>query len=247
MDRHFAVVAEGKERDARPRGTLKHLVWHDTTRWRVEVVRKSEPADPSPNQENATAWWHDYISGANTAIKIINDGRTECTYKRDRSIGNKPDPNNPDYLLIESYIETMRPHSDLEDPSAYDSELLAAWVGYPKLRAESMFEMNLNPASGPSGTILLTATRADYMQRVWLDPDRNYLAVRHEHRNIRKRRDLGTIDVLETIRTPSGRWLPSVVRITVSLGNGEQQVRYKNFFFKFDVKVDEKMFTVSDL
>ena len=247
MDPYFAVVTDSKDRHPKPRGAEEFLVWKEATRWRIEQLRKSEHQDPIPKSENATDWWHNYVAGEETAMKIISDGISECTYTRDRSNGHQPDPNNPDYLLIESYVEKVRPHRDPDDPNAYYPELLAEWSAYPKLTYGGRFEIDMIPSDGPSKTILLTVVYTNRIERLWLDPDRDYLALRHEYIRIENGQNYGTCEVLETIRTPSGKWLPSVVRTRVPLNNGGEQVRHKNFFYKFDVDFEQSTFAISDL
>ena len=149
--------------------------------------------------------------------------------------------------MIESYVEKVRPHRDPADPNAYAPELLAEWSAYPKLTYGGRFEIDMSPSDGPSKTTLFTAAYADRIERLWLDPDRDYLTVRHEFIHIQNGKNYGTCEILETIRTPSGKWLPSVVRTRVPLNNGGEQVRYKNFFYKFDVDFEQSTFAISDL
>jgi|GEM_PF-4135719 len=246
MDPYFAVTTEGYDLIPRPQRVSEHVVWRKGTRWRVGETRIFELQNPNPEPDvsDPVAWWHAFVENADTRVRVISDGTTECTYRPVWPKVDTPDPNNPTFQLIEGYREEMRRHRDPSDPDAYYPEELAEWIGYPKLVYDANFEIDKDPQEGPEDTILFTMTYTDRIERLWLDPDRNYLALRHDYGE-----HSGTTEVLDTVRTPSGKWLPSVVRTSVPTPNGKEkeQVRHRNFFYRFDVEIDDSKFTISDL
>lgn len=102
--------------------------------------------------------------------------------------------------------------------------------------------------------------------RYWMDPNRGYLVMRVEYLELRdgKYAASTSADTLEVIQTPSGKWLPVLIRknagsktlpieILKSLPKGmikdgrlRTDENYVRFFFQFETAISDDLFVIDD-
>ncbi len=233
----------------------------DSGTWRTAEISKraAEEAWPNPVEgEDLAAWWGRHMEDLYTQPSCIVHGSTYY-YPKWRSV---KDPDGSEHIEIESvdkHTLNIAP-GDLLPPhwSLLSEFLCRPPMGIPSQQFEPVIE--LNPTDGPAGTILLHIQRAGRMPgdsvpipdnprppidafRYWLDPARDYVAVRWDMCG----GDLGeeTTDsyiIEEMAKSPRGIWHATRVRRESQGPNGEKLGQILHFYLDFDVDLPDSLF-----
>jgi hypothetical protein len=193
-------------------------------------------------------------------LKNLSDGKQYCEMKPVYVQPMQPDPENPRYLKIASFIKEIRPIDDSADPwrSFYTAELPEI-VGHGPLMGEfsARHEMSVNakPAKGPAGCVLVETLRRDHQERklvgrrAWIDPARGYLIMLDE--TLSGTRVNHTVsqaaEIVDAAQSPSGYWYPTRLRMIgggVSLDTGEKSDYFNNYYLDFDAEVPDSLFEI---
>lgn len=261
MDSFHAIVVESSHAEPTAHALMIHRVWKAQNKWRIEQGRIKDPEWNTKTLANVSESWHNHLDQAGTSLKAISDGQRECTFKP--ITGSKPDPRNPNFLLIEGYKKETMPFHGSKNPGTQHPMILPDFVGYPGLW-ESSYEVEQNPVDGPPNTIRLDAPARKRQTRYFLDPSRGYLLVRTEYleRFGQKYAVSQSTDTLSAIQSPSGNWLPTLVRSNsgsiavpkkvlatvpqelVANGRLKASAQYTHFFYRFDVPPTDEMFKI---
>ncbi len=263
MDAYCIVATEGSKREPLSDGATVYRIWKRQTKWRIEKVRTRGPTDGIPEDTDPLQWWHEHVTNADTSIEAISDGNRECTYKP--VVGTEMDPNNPGFRLIKSYEKKFMRFMSPKDPGSQHRTLIPEFVGYPRCSSTDLV-LEPNPKDGPENTIRLERNSRENKVRYWLDPNRGYLVMRAEHLQLRGSEYAvsGSSDTLEVVQSPSGKWLPTLIRKNAGsllfpqealkslpieqIKNGlfMTDKSYLRYFIRFDDSFSDDLFVIDD-
>lgn len=259
MDPYCAIVVESMHANPAANALMTYRVWKRQTKWRIEQGRTKGSPDSS-TIDDVAQWWHRHMAQADTSLKAISDGQRECTFKP--ITGMEPDPKNPDFLLVKGYQKKILPFRGSKNPGTRHATILPDFVGYPGLW-DSGCEIVPNPVDTstrqrlPANTIRLDGPARRVQARYYLDPNRAFLAMRTEFGEPSNGEDeyvvSSSVDTLSSIQTPSGKWLPTLVRSNASstfvADDGRVIVRdsYMHFFYRFDVQLTDDLFVIENI
>jgi len=264
MDDYCIVATEGSKREPLSDGATVYRIWKRQTKWRIEQVRTRGPTDEIPEDTDPLQWWHEHVTNADTSIEAISDGIRECTYEP--VVGTEMDPKNPGFRLIKSYEKKFMPFGSPKDPGSQHRTLIPEFVGYPGSWSTD-YVLEPNPKDGPENTIRLEFSYSNKDKiRYWLDPNRGYLVMRAEYLELRGSEYAvsGSSDTLEVVQSPSGRWLPELIRKNAGsmlfpqealksfpieqIKNGLLMTdeSYLRYFVRFDDSFSDGLFVIDD-
>ena len=169
-----------------------YRVWRKGSRWRIDRAIPNEINPPStfnPDLIPGAAdpvWWKTQES-LQFVREVIGDGNSYWVY-RYKPRPPTDDPGSP--AEVESVSTSASGFRAQDDPIMPWSHLQPEQVGHADVGlsvATWQFSLDTHPTDGPSNTVRLSAREyfiGDPNQpdgyRLWIDPDKNYLALRAE-------------------------------------------------------------------
>ena len=237
LDRLLNGLAAGRNRFDDYQGFAWHnsrsnawRVFRKGRKWRVEmgIEKLVDPAKPFFPTDADITWWRTHEQDYHFELQAVCDGRTVWYYRYPpQTIG--PGKN---YVLQKPSSVTSHPvYGSDDDPMMPWPHLLPEQIGHPQVDkpgAERTFVIDATPTDGPQHTIRLSVRdtnldgpRPPDLFRIWVDPEKNFLALRAEsavttrskERGSRRTVDHISVNILEDFaRSPSGFWYPTKVR-----------------------------------
>lgn len=209
-------------------------VWRRAHQWRVESVFAKREGEPRPEASgNAdVAWWRDHQEDFYFQLQALCDGRTVWFYSYQPQVLG---PNEAYVPQKPSSVTSHKAYGSADDPMMPWPHLLPEQIGHPQIdlpTAERRFTLDGRPQDGPPGTIRLRVRDTGHddpaepdRYRLWIDPERNHLAIRTETCVYDRPTDASgkasgpwrihhvEVNILEDFaRSPSGFWYPTWVR-----------------------------------
>jgi hypothetical protein len=242
-------------------GTLGiHRVWRKGYKWRVESALPRITTNEAIVEFFRTvpgdvdlAWWKRREKDIIFEPQGICDGQTIWHYRY------KPQvmlPDQPYSSQLES-VTSQPVRRAADDPMGAWPHLMPELLSHPNVdvpSSEREFLVDPKPGDGPPHTVRLRVrnSRSNDPQRpdlyrVWIDPERNYLALKSEASVFEAGDIQGRIAFVDTntitdfARSPSGFWYPARVLRTTSNFKGEQFTR---FALDFQAAIPESLFQV---
>ncbi|MFI5456204.1 MAG: hypothetical protein ACHRXM_12220 [Isosphaerales bacterium] len=232
-------------------------VWRKGRKWRVDcdLPRVTTKAalfeyDKVPNDADL-AWWQRRDKDVIYEPQAICDGQTIWYYNY------KPQPLRPDkpYSSKLESVTSQPVYGSLDDPRMPWPHLLPEQLGHRSVDVpdnEREFLLEPKPDDGPPNTVRLRVriaksndpNRPDFY-RLWVDPEKNYLALRsemsvYERGNLQSKIAYVDTQVLtDFARSPSGFWYPTRVVRTTSNSKHEQVTR---FTLDFEAQIPDRLF-----
>ena len=110
FDSYRAVVVESEFADHRAGGWLIYQVWRKGSKWRIERLRTPPDMKAFGNNQNVVpadaepkAWWLGHCGRKWEEMPlVVSNGTTEIKLEYIFAEPRREDPNNPQYVLIES-------------------------------------------------------------------------------------------------------------------------------------------------
>jgi hypothetical protein len=229
-------------------------VWRKAHRWRVESAFMKDGRSPRPvvPGDLGVAWWREHQKDFYLELRAVCDGRTVWFYSYRPQALN---PNEPYVPQKPASVMSNEVYGSADDPMMPWPHLLPEQIGHPQVdlpSAERKFTLDVEPRDGPPGTIRLRVRDTDRNDpaepdryRLWIDTERNSLAVRAETCVYDRPRDASgmatgpwqihhvEVNILEGFaRSPSGFWYPTQVRRQTPM-NAYNKVVYADTVTRF--------------
>lgn len=243
----------------------ERIIYHKGDKYRVDFPFSGRPRDVKkpPEDVDRGVWWREQVRDIRFYPMAIAHGRTRYTVKN-RFV---TDPDGSRHVEVESVKEyefNVKP-SDMYPPYYASTPEFACRppMGIPSQELEAV--VDLEPANGPEGLILLSVHRTGRMPRApdpdadkhppqphghhyWLDPARDYAVIRWDnlYRDESGKEDDSRGRVIEEMaQSPGGNWYATQIRRknsrrVVSTGETYDDVTY--LYVDFDVDLPDSMF-----
>lgn len=268
FDNYRAVVVKGDSANDRAGGWIVHQIWRKGLKWRVEQLRyppgfrDGSPDTVVPPDADPATWWLERGEEWEAMPEAVSDGTREIRLEVIPVKPRRPDPENPDYLLIESYephqTNAFGPHG-ADDPRPYHLWSRPEFLAYPfLLGAESsgyQTDIAPHPNDGPDGTVRIESRDSSptdrpggvFGVRYWADPARGYVVEQAIwlQVGIRASSPKGKVALNEMALTPNGFWYPTIVRRfqnTHNLSDGTTSDTYVRFYLDFECEIPDELF-----
>jgi len=255
FDSYHALVIESS-RAGRREGGLCYQIWRSGNRWRVDQCRL--PADvKAPEEANADAWWLAKSKELRSYPLEICDGKRLWTFSPVRAELGRLDPQDPQFVLIDSLQRRADDLLDREDPRSYSyMRQMPEFYAYEHLSQGASFGFRAEVRTVEEKGRPLT--RVDIIKtsrgrpkdisprRFWLDVNRSHMMVRKELYWVSKPdQPEGASEVVASARTPQGLSYPTTVREignAISLEDNSRSDTYVRYYLEFEVEIPDKLF-----
>ncbi len=246
-----------------------YRVWRKEPRWRIDRALPNGTNQPStfdpdliPNAADP-AWWKTQES-LQFVPEVIGDGNTYWVYHY-KPKSPTDEPGSP--AEVESVSTNSGGYRSQDDPLMPWSHLQPEQVGHADVGlsfANWQFSLDTHPMDGPPDAVRLSVrnyfvgdTNQSDGYRLWIDPEKNYLALRAEiviyqpgsqvprPRNANWLRTPMKVDHIETrilsdlARSPNGFWYPRRVLRKNSKTKVDQVAR---FAVDFNASIPDELF-----
>jgi hypothetical protein len=275
LDRLLKGLAAGRNRFDDYQG----FAWHDGgsnawrvfrkgRKWRVEsaIEKVFDPDRRGFPPDADLAWWRAHEPDYHFELQAVCDGRTIWYYRhKPQSIG----PNDPYRLEKPSSISSHEVYGSPDDPLMPWAHLLPEQIGHPQTDgpgSQRTLTVDPKPDDGPPNTVRLSVRDASLdgpnppdLFRLWVDPDKNDLALRAEsavssgpHGPAARWKVVHIeVNILEDLaRSPGGFWYPTRVRRQTPV-NEFNKVEYGDtvtrFALDFQAPLPDDLFRPLDL
>lgn len=268
MDPYIGLIVETGAQDDWWDARSVYRVWRSGAKWRIEraffpdVTRlrkqlESGQVSRPGDGEDPLAWWKKTAERLRFEPVLLSDGkkayRFNVRYNKEVIL---PD-DDPDQLSfhVES-IQRDKVRLDRDDPRP-SLIVLPEFRAYPVLHSPSLYaktSLDAEPKIGPAGTVLVTIahegrdSKVRYRRRAWLDPRRDYVAMRF---GLRSADDDGRPVMVHAIdelaRSPSGHWYPTAISRGAADAPGAElrRVSVERYYLDFQAPIPESLFARS--
>ena len=242
----------------------ERIIYHKGDKYRVDFPSTlSRNVEKPPEDVDRGVWWREQVRSIRFYPMAITHGRTRYRLKT-RFVEDADGSRHLELESVEKYESNVKP-SDMYPPYYASTPEFACRppMGIPSQELEAV--VDLDPAEGPEGLILLSVQRTGRMPRApdpdadkapaqphghryWLDPARDYAVIRWDNLY---RDDSGGEDyskgriIEEMAQSPGGNWYvtrlrrKNAVRV-VSTGETYDDVTY--LYVDFDVDLPDSLF-----
>ena len=245
--------------------------WRSGNKWRLEQsgpdvpgpTRRafvSDDAPPRPAEDaDQQTWWKTAAETIRFRPILVSDGKTSYrfTYKASpEAISSREDWDRLRYEIVSVAPDNISIPTADGGPSTH---LLPEFVARPPLGIPSagrQATVNVAPIQGPKGTILVSVSSTTSVrsagQRVWVDPERGYMAIRQEletsYRNSQGNPQFQVRVIDEAAQSPGGVWYPRVMRSLTSgsqIGEeiGDRPAGITRFYLDFETPIPPEVFS----
>lgn len=264
IEPYFGLIVESRAKEDWTQAQMMHRVWRAGNKWRIErvffvdlkkfsqQVGSGEIARPG-NDEDRFAWWKKTAERLRFEPLLVCDGKTAYRYnvRYSKSVIRLDE----DVKDLSFEVESVRPDMRLDRDDPKPSLLVQPeFLGYPSVLSASPFmksTVDADPKTGPPGTVLLTVahegpnSQSGPINRLWLDAQRGYLAVRWETQGKSDGEFMAHV-IDDFGRSPAGHWYPAVwLRGSAKVPGGElRRIDVTRFHLDFKTPIAESVFTV---
>lgn len=258
MDNYRAVFVT--ERDSIGHNwwiTSPEILFHKGNRYRRDLVvaGPSHKETLQPNDDvDRRSWWFKYAKQFQFFPNYVQVGLAsyQCDIKR---VTNPDGSIHHEIASVDKYVYNLLPG----DLFPVDYSMRPEFVCRPPMgigNEDQEPTLDLHPATGPAGCILLSVRRTKKLKqdqgmpdvcRFWLDPQRDYIAMRSEmakYDENGKEILMSQHIIEETARSPQGVWYATRVRIkdAVRLPNGKREDQLYHIYVDFDADLPDSLF-----
>jgi hypothetical protein len=242
-------------------------VWRKRHKWRVERLQSkiNRSTRPIVADNSDPAWFRLHEKDFLFELQAVCDGRTVWYY---RYPPQDLDSNQPYIPQKPSSVMSHEVYGSDDDPSMPWPHMLPEQIGHRHIglpSAERRFTLDTEPKDGPPGTIRIQVRDTDAKDpkepdryRLWIDPEKNYLAIRAENNVYDRPYDasgkatapwrithISVQTLVEFARSPSGFWYPTRVLRQTPI-NDYNKVKYGDtvtrFVLDFEAKIPDELF-----
>lgn len=262
FDTYRAIVVNSNSRDPKAHGMLAHQVWRKGAKWRVELLRIPSKEMAPPADIDPATWWLAQGRRVPVVPQLISDGQREIRLKAVPAQPQRPDPQNPDFLLIESIesdpTATFGPYGN-GDPSPGEPDYFPDFQTYPVIHSTKLakYHTAVNAELANRARSLVCVESLDRSPtdkpgairgtRYWMDRERNYATVKVEWLKngepANSPRDW--IEMSDFALSPSGLPYPRLIRNfqnSRNLTTGKLSDSFNHFFLDFDENIPDSLF-----
>ena len=239
-------------------------VWHKDHKWRVENVHPRITTGDAIGGRDRIPIEIDLAGMKQREADMIFELQSVCDGQNNWIYQYKPrksvDPDRP-YVSEQASVSVQQTYAAPDSLNALWPDLMPEQLGHPNLDGSARFWAHFidpKPGDGPPGTLRLQVRESQFQDpkrpdryRLWIDPEKNYLALRSEiggfaamrrQANIRmpaKRAPGETRILTDLARSPNGFWYPTRVLRKTSDSKVDQVTR---FLMDFDAPIPDDLF-----
>ncbi|MCY2964298.1 MAG: hypothetical protein NT069_11800 [Planctomycetota bacterium] len=263
FDDYQAIVVESHRVDRATPMDDVFRIWRKGNRWRVDQLRfNSGIREEGDSEEESRAWWLRQSRSMKSFPREICDGTRIYTFEPKYSEPKRPDPNDPQFLVIDQLTVTRStimdrkqlrsPRFMLNLPEMYGYEPLDRFASFG-FRAEAK-EVKYRELTATQVRVQVTGNAQPNTvspQLYWLDHQRGDVMVRKEHyRTSEPNVPFAVSEIASAKQTPQGLWYPSTVRLvgnSVSLDDNSRSDSFVRYYLDFEADTPDEMFRAESI
>ena len=212
------------------------------------VELKIRTQEPPAEGTTPAEWWMEKANRLRYAPLFLSDGKDGHQFR----IKYKNGEQRTDFD-IESVDKDSRGLA-LDDPMPSRNQMFPEFFGHPPIGIPStVFEPRIvaKPTDGPANTVLLEVRRTQpipnqpQLFRYWIDPQRDYLAMRWDMVQQNGADESITTYVINSVaQSPQGHWYPTEIsRVNaIRYQDGTQADQLYRYYLDFDSPIPDSLF-----
>jgi hypothetical protein len=256
MDRYRSVfVTQADDKDHPGWRAFPEIFYRQGDRFRRDIPaagQRAGDAVPPPADAGQRPWWLERSKAFRYFPIYVQVGPTSYTCDL-KQVVDADGTAHQEVAAVQKHVSNLKPSEQFPSDYVMRPEFVCRppmGIGNPNQEPT----LDLQPAEGPAGCVLLTVRNtkeagATAFNRYWLDPQRDYIALRWEMvtRNNSGDEIVSHSHVVEeAARSPQGVWYATKVRLKdagVRQPDGKHFDQIYHLFVEFDTNLPDALFT----